>query len=58
MVLEREEVAHKLPRTASSENIPEESGKQTRPVVARQPNSCGLYKQLGSNQATTLAREL
>ena len=39
---------HKLPRTASGNtNIPEESGKQTRPVVARQPNSCGVYKQPG-----------
>ena len=39
------ETAHKLLRTASgnvgSENIP---GKQTRPIVARQPNSSGIYK--------------
>ena len=42
---------HKLPRAASgdagSQNLPEKSGKQTRPVIVGQYNSSGVCKQPG-----------
>ena len=44
---------YQLPRVASSDagsqNIPEESGKQTHPVVTRQHNSSCVYKLSGQD---------